>query len=272
MEKSRQWVILTAVGAVAILVAGWFLVASPQHKHAASLRAQASSLTASNQQLQVRVHQRQAMQAGVAVEQRKLDKIAQQIPDNPALPTLIRQLSAAAKAAGVDLVSLAPSAPVVAAAGATTAPSGATSLSATHAAATSSLVQIPVAVQVTGSYFNVEAFFNAIEKMTRVMKVPTWSMTPFTGTTGAPSTGSTAAAPTQALPGTVTTTITGVIYELPTVAVAPATAPVAAGGSTTGSTAGKPATGTTGTTGTSSSTGGTSSSSTSSSSTSSNGQ
>lgn len=265
MEKTRQWMILTAVGAVAILVAGWFLVASPQHKHAKDLRAQATTVDASNQQLQVQVHQRQAEQAGVTIEQRKLDKIAQQIPDNPALPTLIRQLSAAAQAAGVDLVSLSPSAPAAASGGAASA-TASTSLAASRAAASSSLVQIPVAVQVTGSYFNVEAFFNAIEKMTRVMKVPSWTMAPFTGAGGASTTtagGSSSSG--QTLPGSVTTTISGLIYELPVVAVAPATAPIATGASTG---AAKPASG-------SASTGSgstTSSTTTSSSSTSSNGQ
>jgi Tfp pilus assembly protein PilO len=255
VEKTRQWTILTAVGTLAIIAAGWFLVASPQHKHAKDLRAQATNMDASNAQLQSQVQVRRNEQSGVAVEQRKLDKIAQQIPDNPALPTLIRQLSAAAQAAGVDLVSLSPSAPAAATGGAAAAPTSATASAGT-------LLQIPVSLQVTGSYFNVEAFFNAVEKMTRVMKVPSWTMAPFSGPAGTDaSTSGSSGASTQSLPGSVTTTISGLLYEMPVVAVAPAVTPTAPA-KTTG-TSSQPS---------STSTGSTSTGSTTSSSTSSNGQ
>ena len=57
MNKTRQWSMLTAVACLAILAAGWFLVVKPQHAHAASLRTQASSVQASNGQLQSQINQ-----------------------------------------------------------------------------------------------------------------------------------------------------------------------------------------------------------------------
>src|SRR3954451_10066252 len=111
MDKMRQWTMLTVVGVVAVLGAGWFLAVSPQRHHAAQLRSQAASQQSANSQLQSRVSQLQQQQKGLPAQQRRLNHIATKIPDNPALPPLIRQLSAAADGAGVDLVSLSPANP-----------------------------------------------------------------------------------------------------------------------------------------------------------------
>src|SRR5205823_8545904 len=147
MEKMKQWSMLTALGVVGVLAAGWFLLVTPQHAHAKDLRTQAQAVQTTTSQLNGQIQQLKAQQTGVAAQQRTLAHIATQIPDNPALPTLIRQLSAAAHDSGVTLVSLAPSQPTaVTAAGTPTA-----------AGATSALAQIPIAVSVTGSYFNIES-------------------------------------------------------------------------------------------------------------------
>ena len=48
MDKLRQWVLLTAVGCVAVLAAGWFLLVQPKHAEADDLRAQAETAQAAN--------------------------------------------------------------------------------------------------------------------------------------------------------------------------------------------------------------------------------
>jgi len=211
MNKTRQWTLLTALGAVGILLVGWFVIVSPQHKHAASLRTQASGIEQSNQSLQAQVRQLQRQQAGVPAAQKQLAAIGTKIPDNPALPALIRQLSAAAKSSGVDLVSLAPGTPSAAGGPATST-----------AAAASSLLQIPVTISVTGSYFNAESFFNSIENLSRAMMVSSFTMAPGSGSSG----GGTLA------PGSITAQISAVMFEAPSLTpVAPAattTAPAAA--------------------------------------------
>src|SRR4051812_1101095 len=153
MEKMRQWSILTAVGVVAIFVAGWFLLVSPQRSSAADLHTQATTQQQANSTLRTNVNQLEAQKRGLPEQQRLLEQIATKVPDSPALPVLIRQLTTAAHAAGVDLVSLAPAAPapVVVAAVGTVTP-GATPTSG------AALSQIPLTVEVTGSYFNIESF------------------------------------------------------------------------------------------------------------------
>src|SRR4051794_5021181 len=234
MDKMRQWTMLTVVGVVAVLGAGWFLAVSPQRHHAAQLRSQAASQQSANGQLQARVSQLQQQQKGLPAQQRRLNQIAAKIPDNPALPALIRQLSAAADGAGVELVSLSPAnpttfSPVGSTAPSTTAPS--TTAAGAATGTTGTLAQIPVAITVQGSYYNVESFFDAIEKLPRAVLVPGWTMNVITGsaTTGSASSGSGSGAATQQVPdGTIQGQINAVVFESPQVAGAAAPAPVAA--------------------------------------------
>src|SRR3954451_17380443 len=130
MSKSRQWATLTAVVCLAVLAAGWFLVIKPQRAHAADLRTQRQGVESHNAQLRSQVAQLQQQQKGLPSQQKLLSQIATKIPDNPALPALIRQLSVAADGAGANLVSIAPGAPAVA-----TARAGAATTTGTAAAA-----------------------------------------------------------------------------------------------------------------------------------------
>src|SRR3954468_9644506 len=219
MQKMQQWTMLTALGVVGVLVAGWFLLVSPQRSHAASLRAQAVSQESANASLQSQVNQLEQQKKGLPAQQRQLHKIAARVPHTPELPALIRQLSSAADDAGVDLVSLAPSAPapVTAATGAAPATAG---TSAAPAAA-SPLVKIQLALTVQGSYYNVESFFQQIEKLTRAMTVQQWTLTPVGGAGASPATGTsaqTSATGKKVPPGALSAVITGSVFESPAAA------------------------------------------------------
>src|SRR5207302_8767298 len=124
-----------------------------------------------------------------------------EVPDSPALPTLIRQLSAAADSAGVNLVSLAPGQPalvpvtVVVKPGATTgtAPAAPATSAATAAAAPGALLAaIPLQIQVQGSYPNLQLFFAALEGLPRSMLVTQFNAAPLAQGSGAGATGTTA--------------------------------------------------------------------------------
>src|SRR4051794_13968908 len=217
MTKSRQWAVLTAVVCLAVLAAGWFLVIKPQRAHAAALRSQAQGVDEQSNQLRAQVAQLKQQQKDLPAQQKVLSQIATRIPDNPALPSLIRQLSAAADGAGVNLVSLAPSAPVIAAAApaAVTTGTGASGTAATSHAAVSPLASIPITLQVQGTYFNVVQFFSAVEGLSRAMLVTGWGLTPnaSAGASGS-STGGAKALP----PGTLQAQITAQIFESPQIA------------------------------------------------------
>jgi Tfp pilus assembly protein PilO len=220
MNKTRQWATLTAVACLAILAAGWFLVVKPQRSHAAQLRTQTQSVQSANSQLTSQVDQLRQQQKDLPAQQKVLSQIATKIPDNPALPTLIRQLSAAADGAGVNLVSMAPSAPtVVGSAGAPAARAGGA------AVAGSPLASIGLTLQVQGSYFNIEQFFSSVESLSRAMLVTNFTLSPGAGATtssGGAATTSGAKTPVD----TLTAQITASVFESPQ--VAPLTAQPAA--------------------------------------------
>jgi Tfp pilus assembly protein PilO len=223
MNKMRQWSMLTAAAVVVVFVAGWFLAISPQRHHAADLHTKTATQEAANASLRSQVAQLELQKQGLPAQQRLLAKFATKIPDNPELPALIRQLTAAADQAGIDLVSMSPSTPSAVAA---------TPGTTTTATAASSLNQISLQLNVTGSYFNLESWFAAIEKLPRAMKVTQWSLTP--GSSSSQSGGSSGSAATTAShnpPGTMSATMTALVYESPQVvpaAVSPAAAPAQA--------------------------------------------
>jgi len=219
MNKMRQWSLFTAVAVVVVFAAGWFLAVSPQRHHAATLRSQAATQDSANSSLQTQVAQLEQQKKGLPDQQRLLARYATKIPDNPELPILIRQLSTAAKGAGVDLVAMSPSLP----AAVTSAPGAA------PAASTAALNQISLQLTVKGSYYNLESWFAAVEKLPRAMMVTQWSMTPGASAGGGTSSGGSGSAgvATQDPPGTMTATMTALVYEVPQVtptSVTPATA------------------------------------------------
>src|SRR5690348_5466549 len=168
MSKTRQWAMLTAVVCLAVLAAGWFLVIKPQRTKAADLRTQTQGVEDHNATLRSQVGQLKQQQKDLPAQQKLLSQIATKVPDNPALPALIRQLSAAADGAGVNLVSLAPSAPTLATAATAPVTARATGTAAGTAtgravASGSPLASIPLTLQVQGGYFNVVQFFSAVE-------------------------------------------------------------------------------------------------------------
>ena len=225
MSKTRQWATLTAVVCLAVLAAGWFLVIKPQRAQASDLRTQRQSVEDHNAQLRSQVAQLQQQQKGLPSQQKLLSQIATKVPDNPALPALIRQLSAAADGAGVNLMSLAPGQPALATPPVATTTTTTTTTSTTAAAAAAPLATIPITVQVQGSYFNVEQFFTAVESLSRAMLVTGFTMAPAGNggaTTGAAASGAQSGA--NALPpGTLTASITASVFESPAVATPAAT-------------------------------------------------
>lgn len=179
MDKLKQWVTLTVVGVLVIGAAGYFLLISPKRSEAADVRSQADREVSDNKTLASQITDLKAQRKELPRQQAKLAAVAAKLPDNPALPSLIRALSAAADDANVELISLAPSAPTavttvgapaaaaavpVAGAAAKTAPSA-------TAGASGALQVIGLTINVAGGYFQVEQFLDKVENLTRATKV-----------------------------------------------------------------------------------------------------
>ena len=240
MDKLKQWVALTVLACLGIAAAGWFLLVSPKKAEAADLQAQTASQESTNAGLRTQFEVLKAQAKDLPKKQADLARVAAKIPDNPALPSLIRALTAAAASAGVELVSVTPGppaaavvvAPAVVAAPAdpaaapapapadpaAAAPAPGAAVPAASAAGT--LAAIPVAINVVGGYFEVAQFMSNLEGLPRALRVTNLTLAPGTS----PVAG--AGASTTVDDGrSLTTTITGSAFMA---ADRPAVAPVVA--------------------------------------------
>jgi type IV pilus assembly protein PilO len=211
MEKLKQYVVFTVLGCLLVLAAGWFLLVSPKRSDAAALRTQAASQVSANAQLENQLQVLKAQAKDLPKQQARLAAVAAKIPDNPALPAMIRALTGASTAAGVELVSVTPSAPVAVAAAAPTAvvQAGSTKSAAAAVApnAAGVLTSIPVALNVVGGYFQVEQFVANLESLPRSLRVSNITMAP-----GLNPVKATATSANVADGRSLTTTITGQVF------------------------------------------------------------
>ena len=191
MDKLKQWVALTVVGALAILAAGWFLLVSPKRAEAAELRA--AGRDAGRRQRHARDAARGAQGAG----QGAAEGAGRRWPTSPRRSRTTRRCrrwsapsSTASTTAGVELVSVTPGAAAVArrrpAAAAAPRPAAA---SRSGGAApprpqrprqppAGQLASIPVAINVVGDYFEVRAFLAALEALPRALRVNDLTLAP----------------------------------------------------------------------------------------------
>lgn len=202
MDKLKQWVVLTLVAVLVVLAAGWMLLISPKHSVAADLHTQAGEQMNQNAALQTQLAVLKAQAKDLPKQRAKLTAVAAKIPDNPALPALVRDLTKAATTADIELVSIVPTAPEPVTAGAVTTPVA----GGASAAAAPGLSTIKVTLAVVGGYFQIEQFLNGLEDLSRAVKVTGVTMALGESTlkplaTGAVNNG-----------GTLTASITGNVY------------------------------------------------------------
>lgn len=248
--KSRTWIAGTVVLCLLISVASWFLLIGPKRAEAAELEQQTVDTQASNQQLEARIEQLKLQFAELPQRQAELAAIKQAMPEDAALPTLVRDLDAMATRTGVTLMSLAPGQPAAVAqptppapaapaegeeaaegesteepaeggstedAAATTDPAAA----AAPAAPGQVLVSVPVNLVVVGDFFKSELFLKELQaEMQRAFLVQ--SLTVQTEKDGEASGGKPATKN-----GDVTLTVTGSVFVLKTAEAAAVPAPVA---------------------------------------------
>ncbi len=233
MAKTRQWSLLTAVAVVAVLAAGWFLVISPKHAAAGRLRTEATAASGVNDTLRVQISALTAQALKLPQQRARLAVLAAKIPDNPALPTLIRTLRDAAEHAGVDLVSLQPGAPAAftpgAVAGAAAPVAPGTAAGGSAAAGAGQLLAIPVTVQVSGGFYQLEQFLTNLEDMPRSFLIGQLTVAP---TGGASASGLPAGVPAAGVSGgtstgALTASITGRVFMATAQPAAVTAAPVA---------------------------------------------
>ena len=164
--------------AALLIVAAWFVLISPQRSEAADLRDQASQQQQLNEQIKLKTAQLKAQFASLPARQAQLAEIKQEMPENPALPSLVRDLSAYADDAGVQLVSVAPAAPQ---------PFTSTATSTASAATVAPLQQIQTTVVANGTYAELTLYLQKLQsKMRRAVLIDNLALTPAKGDDAAP--------------------------------------------------------------------------------------
>jgi hypothetical protein len=181
VDKMKQWIGLTVAGVLVVGVVGWMFLISPKKSEATDLRTQATAAENKNRELETRVATLKALSKQEPRFRKEREEARASIPDNPALPALIRALTVAAEKADVELISMAPAAPApfqkaTSAAPVAAAPTGAAKPAVTAggtpaASAGAGLQVIVLTLQVGGDFFSTEKFFNQVEQMTRAFKV-----------------------------------------------------------------------------------------------------
>ncbi len=168
MSSTQKWSALAVLTVATILIGSWFLLVAPKRSEAADLTARTTKQEQANARLVQKLEVLKAQSADLPAQKANLAKVRMQIPENPALPTLIRNLTVAAKEAGVSLDSLAPAVPsALVAAGAPVT---------TAAPTAGGLYQVPLNVKAAGSYFELEQFVNRLEKLQRAFLVTGFSL------------------------------------------------------------------------------------------------
>ncbi len=158
MSKTRVWSAGAALVGVLLVVGSWFLMISPQRSEASSLRDQVVQQEAFNEQVKLKTQELKAQFASLPARQAQLAEIRQQMPSNPALPSLVRDLSKYADQAGVTLVSVAPNSP---------APLGASSTTTVPGSANAAIQQIQTTVVATGSYAELTLYLQKLQVQMR---------------------------------------------------------------------------------------------------------
>jgi Tfp pilus assembly protein PilO len=176
MTRTRKWSVGTAALVVLLIVAGWFLLVAPKKSDADASRASTVSAQAANDQLKTKIAVLTAQQADIPKQQATLATIRLAIPDNPALPSLIRTLNGIAVATGTSFSGLTNATPIQVAQSVTgaAAPAGAAGASTAPGA----LQLSTVAMSIYGSYAQIELFVAQLENTQRALIVSNVSIKP----------------------------------------------------------------------------------------------
>ena len=113
----RQELVLAAVGSLLVLVAATLLLIRPTRQATAEARADRDAAVAESQTLRDQIKALEALKPKEAELKAQAELAKAEYPATPALPGLVDALQDAASLAGVELASVAPTAPKASTAG-----------------------------------------------------------------------------------------------------------------------------------------------------------
>ena len=156
MTETRKWTLGAALLAVAILVAGWFLLISPQRAEVADLETQTVAQENTNSSLETELAVLKEENKDLPEKQAELAELRTAIPEAPDLPSYIREMQDLGRQSGVTFTALTPTTPVELGGG-----------GSEGALTPGQLAAINVDMLITGSYFEITKFMNELETSPR---------------------------------------------------------------------------------------------------------
>jgi len=159
-NTASKWFIGAALASVLVLVAGWFLLVSPQRTAADELNAEADAKNSANAVTAQQIEDLKAQYKSLPALEQQLAAVRARIPNTPNMPSVIRNLSKNASSAGVKLAAFTPTEPQP--------------LTQLIGEAETYELQDPgqvnayaVTLNVTGRFANVRLFLSSLEQMQR---------------------------------------------------------------------------------------------------------
>jgi type IV pilus assembly protein PilO len=162
MTLGRRSVVIGVVAALLVLLLWWFLLWSPQRKKVDDAKARADAAQQQVGQLRVTLSRLQELKRTEALKRSQIESLRVAVPDQPNLAQFILDANDAANKAGIDFLSVTPSPPATAAAGAGT-PAGAPAA-------------VNLAMSITGGYFQVLDFVNRLTDLPRIVVIDNLSL------------------------------------------------------------------------------------------------
>jgi len=241
-SNKNTWIGATAVGALVILVASWFLLISPKLGEASDVRAQVDQTNQSNELLSLKVAQLAAQSAKLPEMKEELAALRVEIPTSAQISEFLRQVDTIAASASVVVTATSPGTPelMVPEQAAPSAPQeGALNPDGTPAEPTAEptaepsetpsaepsssaapgdvaaalippgMVDVPVSLSVIGTYTNTVAFLDALQQ-----QIPRLYLVTGITATGQKETAAAGGKPDLEL-GDQELVITGYLYVLP---------------------------------------------------------
>jgi Tfp pilus assembly protein PilO len=144
----RTELFVATAGVVLVFAVGTLLLVRPKQQAVAQARADRNAAIAESQALSDQVRALEALKADATDLRAKAEQVKDEFPSTPNLPGLVDALEDAADTAGVDLISISPTAPKAS----TVQPE---------------LAEISTAISVAGSYFQIEDFLSRVENLVR---------------------------------------------------------------------------------------------------------
>ena len=163
LRGTKAWYLGAGLAAVLVMVAGWFLLVSPQQGQAAEIAATAEAKSGNVQTLELQLAKLKVDSKNLPNLQKQSAAIRSHLPSTPDMPSLLRNISNQAKASGVVLVGVTPQQPTRL----SVIPNQGSASGASSLGGSGQVNEIPLTIQATGSFAQMRNFLTNLENMQR---------------------------------------------------------------------------------------------------------